>query len=308
MAVVNNLLLGYATVLLTLVIGYISRRLHVTGDTTVRVVNKLNVNILMPALYFVVLAEAQPALLVSRFALATVVPTVGCMALILLILSIFRKHLPWTERILLTVAGVFVNSGNIGIPIAVSVLGATSYLAPMILVQVLFLSPALLALLTMLTGEADSPWRRLQAALTTPIVIAALLGLAASFLPTPTPELVLAPLRLVGEAAIPMMLLTFGMSIVGARPLSGGPDATEMWISVATKVVLFPSVTLLTALALGIAGNDLLALVVIAALPTAQNIYAIATTFGVRSEPLRDAILASTALSLPAAIAVVTLV
>lgn len=305
MGAVSGLLIGYATVIAVLFVGYSSRRLRASTDTTIQVLNKLTISILMPSLYVVVLAGANPEQLVSSYALATAAPSLMCIALGLGVLRVFRRHLPKAERMMLAISGVFVNSGNIGIPIAISVLGATSYLAPVMLVQVLVVSPAMIVALSILTESDVSPWRSLVQALAKPVVLASVVGVGLSLIPGGVPEELLGPLRLLGQASIPIVLLAFGMSIPGARPFATGPCAGEVWFSVAVKVLIFPCLTLLAGVLLGLTGPDLLALVVIAALPTAQNLHAVAGSFGVKAGRIRDVILISTGLSLPAALGIV---
>jgi malonate transporter len=107
------------------------------------------------------------------------------------------------------------------------------------------------------------------------------------------PAPVLEPFVLLGGAAVPMTLLALGMSLRGSRPLQIGPDAV---LAVALKTVGHP----LLAYAMGrwlfdLSGVPLLAAVVVAALPTAQNVFVFAGRYGRGEAFARDAIVLSTA-------------
>jgi predicted permease len=68
---------------------------------------------------------------------------------------------------------------------------------------------------------------------------------------------------------------------------------------VGLKLVVQPLLTLLLGLALGVSEHQLLAITVIAALPTAQNVFVIATRYERATILARDSIFLSTLLCVP---------
>ena len=108
--------------------------------------------------------------------------------------------------------------------------------------------------------------------------------------------------------AVPAMLLAYGVSLrLGPRPGAGEP-VTQIGVIVALKLVVQPlTAGLVGHYVIGLSGLDLFAVTVIAALPTAQNVFTVAVRYQ-RGEILaRDAIFISTLLSVPALIIIAAL-
>ena len=96
------------------------------------------------------------------------------------------------------------------------------------------------------------------------------------------------------------MLIAYGISLrLGPRPGAGEP-AVQIGTIVSLKLLLQPAVAyLLGRFAVGLDGLDLLAVTVVAALPTAQNVFTHAVRYR-RAEILaRDSSVISTLLSVP---------
>ena len=90
----------------------------------------------------------------------------------------------------------YVNAGALGVPISVYVLGNASYVAPVLLFQVLVMSPVGLAVLggSRRTPGTGSRWRALLLQpLRTPVVIGSALGLLLAASGRPLPALVAEP-------------------------------------------------------------------------------------------------------------------
>ncbi|WP_368473183.1 AEC family transporter [Saccharomonospora azurea] len=122
------------------------------------------------------------------------------------------------------------------------------------------------------------------------------------------PEPVLAPVELLGALAVPAMLLAFGISLHGAsRPGRDRESRLPLVAIVTVKTVVHPLMALGLGLVLGLEGVELLAVVVCAALPAAQNVFGYAVRFGHGVTLARDAVLVTTLLSLPVIFAAVAL-
>ena len=112
------------------------------------------------------------------------------------------------------------NSANLGIPIAVFVLGDASYVAPLLIFQLAFFTPLFLMALDATTStHRTTPLRFVLMILRNPMIVGSGLGLVVAGTGWQVPPLVMEPIHLIGGAAIPAMLLAFGMSLNGSRPL-----------------------------------------------------------------------------------------
>lgn len=116
-------------------------------------------------------------------------------------------------------ASGYVNSANLGIPVAVHVLGDASFVAQVILFQVLFVSPVVLTLLDSGTqggGAATGGLRRmLTMPVRNPVILASLLGVAVSAAGWQPPAVVTHSCDVLGAAAVPTALITLGLSLCG---------------------------------------------------------------------------------------------
>ncbi|MGW9111726.1 AEC family transporter [Microbacterium sp. NPDC055683] len=307
---IGGLLTGYGAVAAILFLGYACRRWGLLPDGAERTLNTLTLTVTTPCLYIAILGGSDRSVLLSPFALASLLSLIVAATVVLLIVLVVRRRLRMRVRETAMIVGtsVYTNVGNIGIPIAVSVLGSTDRIAPMILLQVLVVTPVLLMVLETTSAVPGPRWRALARPFANPIIVAAVVGgvLLAADADVPSP--VLAPFEMVGDAAVPIMLIAFGMSL--AEPGSAPGDAgggSAVWLAAFGKLVILPAVSLSIGLAFGVGGDDLLALVLIAALPTAQNIYVIARAHGVLPSRVRAIVLATTVASLPVALAAVIL-
>jgi len=205
----------------------------------------------------------------------------------------WRWRLPRGEAVVATLAAGYGNAGYLGIPVAAFVLGDVSYAVPVLLFQVLVVAPVVLAVL-----DAGPDRGRLRAAVAlpvrNPVVAACAVGLAVTLSGwRPAAELRW-PFEVVGASAIPLAVLALGLSLGGARPLAGGPDAEPRYAVVALKVLVQPAVAYLVGRALGLSGTLLLAGVAMAGLPTAQNVFVYAVRFRQAPGLARDAVVLST--------------
>ena len=104
------------------------------------------------------------------------------------------------------------------------------------------------------------------------------------------------------------MLLAYGVALrLGPLPGAGEPVA-QIGVIVALKLVVQPvAAGLVGHYLIGLDGLDLFAVTLIAALPTAQNVFTLAVRYR-RGEILaRDAIFISTVLSVPALVIIAAL-
>jgi malonate transporter and related proteins len=211
------------------------------------------------------------------------------------------------DTVIAAFSAAYVNAANLGLPIAAYALGDAALVAPMLLAQLVILQPSGLAVLDAITYVPDpgtSARRllliRLSQPFRNPLAVGSLIGLLLALTGIKLPVIINAPLTLVGGIAVPSMLLAYGISL-RLGPLPGAGEPRIQIATLATlKLVVQPAVAyLIGAYVVGLTSHDLLAVSVIAALPTAQNIFTFALRYDRGMILARDMIFVTTVLSVP---------
>jgi predicted permease len=304
---VNSILVGFGALVLVIAVGWVAGRVRVLGDGASEVLSRLSYFVATPALLLLTLAHADPGVLVSPALIATAGSAVLC-ALLYAVVARWRWRARPAELATGGLASSYVNAGNLGVPIAVYVLGDASYVAPVLLFQVLVLAPVGLTVLAGSREESPSRLRLLTQPLRTPVVIGCALGLLVAALGVRLPSLVLQPIELLAALAVPAALLAYGMSLHGAPRPASGDGASRVWLAVALKTVTQPVLAyVLGRWVAGVEGTALLAVVITSALPTAQNVFVYATAYDRGTRLARDVVLLSTVLSVPVLVGVAVL-
>ncbi|MGO1974301.1 MAG: AEC family transporter [Propionibacteriaceae bacterium] len=296
----QGVLAGFGTIGILVGVGFLLGQLRILDLQGQLQLARLAYFVASPALMLTVLADTDVRVLFSASlaaSLGSVVVTAG--------VYILLAGLVWKRTVADTVVGTFsasyVNAGNLGLPMAAYALGDAALIAPMLLVQVVVLQPAGIAVLDVLSARSDEPLiRRVLRPLLNPLMLGSLAGVVLAVTGWRLPGPILDPLTLLGAMAIPAMLLAFGVSLrLGPRPGTGEPVG-QVAVVVALKLVLQPLVGyLLAAHVLGLDAAGVLAVTLIAGLPTAQNVFVIATRYRRGSLLARDVVFASTLLSVP---------
>jgi hypothetical protein len=292
----SGVLAGFGAIWAVTAVGWIVGRYRLFGPQAELVLARLVFFVAAPALLFRTLALADPAAVFSPVLLAFVGSTLA-VAAVYIGWSRFRKR-SLGETTIGTLCASYVNAANLGLPIAAYVLGDPSYVAPVLLFQLLVAAPVSLAALD--AAARGRPDLRNLALLPArnPIILASAAGLVVALAGWRLPDPVLRPFELVGSAAVPAALLALGMSLHGSRPLASAPDRADRFLAVGLKTLAQPVVAYLIArFALGLDGVELFAAVVLSALPTAQNVFVYALRYERGQALARDAIVLSTVVS-----------
>ncbi|MEF2978663.1 AEC family transporter [Subtercola sp. YIM 133946] len=295
----TGVLTGFGIIGVVIILGYVVQRVRVLPADAPVALNRFVYFIASPALLFTVLARADLTVIFSSFLVVTIVSVVVSAALFVLVSRLFFRR-PLALTALGAASASYVNANNIGLPVAVYVLGSAQFVAPVLMFQLIIMAPILLTLLDLSTREKVSLASIVTQPFRNPIIIASLAGLIVALLGLHIPDQVLAPFVLIGGAAVPTVLITFGMSLAGRRLLPPGADRLEIIVATALKSVLMPVVAyLLAAFVFHLDGVHLFAVVVLAALPTAQNMFNYAFRFNVGIDVTRDVVLLTTIAALP---------
>lgn len=302
---------GYLTIWSVIGVGWVVAHFRVLNENHRRMLSRLAFTIASPALLFSLVAHADLSHLFSGTLVVSALAIVLGAIVYLVAARLLFGPGDLSGRVVGTLCSVYTNAGNLGLPVAAYVLGDMTWMAPIMLIQVGLLQPTAMALLDLSAARKEGrrlSWARyVTLPVRNPITLGTLAGLALNALHVTLPDLVWQPIDMVGQVAVPAMLIAFGVSL-RLDPLPGrGPHARELALVTPIKVVLHPAIAfVLGAWVFHLRLPDLLAVTVIAALPTAQNIYLIASRYHVRTLLARDAIFVSTLASIPVIVAAST--
>ena len=303
----QGVLTGFAVIGVVIAVGYLIGLRGSLGEHGRDVLTKLAFNVASPALLFTTLARADLSVIFSSGLLVTVLSTAG-VASVFVVVGVVRG---WGvgRTTIGALCSSYVNSGNLGIPISVYVLGNASLVAPVMLFQLVVVSPLALTVLDLSgAGEKGPLWLRLLTPLRNPVAVGSLAGVAVAGIGVRVPGPVMEPLTLIGNMAVPAVLIGFGISLRGSAVPARGVERGPVLLSVALKSVGQPVIAWGLAVGVfGMRGAGLLDVVVTSALPAAQNLYTYASRYRVGEGLARDSILLSTVLSVPVLVGIAAL-
>ena len=257
----SGVLEGFTVIFVVIALGYLLAHLRVLGEHGQFVLSRLVFFVATPALLFVTLAGSDVSVILSpTLAVAgTTALLVGAIYFVVAKLVLTRAV---PDATIGALASSYVNAANLGIPIAVFVLGDANFVAPLLLFQIMIYE---------------------------------------------LPEALMQPFRLLGNASVPGALLAFGLSLYGARVLQKGiSPRRDVALATVFKMALQPVLGYLMArFVFGLEDHELFAIVVISALPTAQNVFVFASRYQRGVVLARDTAFVTTLVSIPV-IALVT--
>ncbi|MCW2581739.1 MAG: hypothetical protein JWQ53_529 [Klenkia sp.] len=294
----TGVLAGFLVIGVVIGVGYLVGRRGVLGPHGQEVLSRASFLVATPALLFTTLAGAELGEVFSPVLLVTSLAAVAAIAVFAVVGVVCRWGLGRTTIGALSAS--MVNSANLGIPIAIYVLGDATAVAPLLLFQLVVLVPASLVVLDLaVPGSGTTLRERLLAPVTNPVLIGSALGLLVSAFHVELPAVVLDPVQLLGGLAVPAVLLAYGISLHGSPVPGRGAERAPVLTAVALKLVGMPLVAWLLGLALGLGPQTLFVVVVLCALPAAQNIFTYAVTYRTAVDLARESITLSTVGSIP---------
>jgi predicted permease len=303
----GGVLLGFGIIGFVILVGYVAARLRIGGPDAGFVLNRIAFFVTGPALLFTVLARADIGDVFSIPLLVALISAVSMAAIYLAVDLVFWRD-PLGRSTIGAMASGYVNANNIGLPVAVYVLGDAHYVAPLIVIQLVIFAPIGLALLDIESRGSASVRGILSQPIRNPLIIASLAGLVIALTGIDLPEPVLAPFELLGGAAVPLILMAFGMSLFGQKPFAATEGRSRIVVASVLKTVVMPAVAWAVAhLGFGLDGAQLFAVVTLAALPTAQNIFNYASRYDRGVVLARDTVLATTLASVPVIVVIAAL-
>lgn len=296
-----------AAILATVALGWIAARAGWLGrsgqgrDTTAaEVLGQAAFYLFVPALLFRTMVRLDLATLPWRLLAAYFVPAV----LVTLLVYGWRRRrgpTPAADAATGTVAAVYGNGVQLGIPMAAALFGERGLALHIALVSMHGL--ILLSLLTVLV-ESDlarahggrTRWQTLRSTLRNtvihPVMLPVLLGLAFQLGGLHLHPVLDLTLQGLGSAVVPLCLVLIGVSLA-AYGVRGRLLAAVQWSVL--KLLVLPAAVLLAAhFGFGLQGLPLAVLVMMAALPVGSNALIFAQRYGVLQAESSSAIVIST--------------
>jgi len=296
---------GFLTLVLPAILGYWARKLNLISEAAEGDLNRLVYHFALPAMVLSNLFTADlralfgPQLLVQIFVI-----------IIAIIMFMIGNRLLPGERetggplAIATMSAFYANLGNIGMPIAIALFGDASIMVPFILLQQLIFMPIALALLERATTGSFSAKQLMALPFKNPLLLTAFFGLIIAAFRIPIPELISRPIQVVGQGAVPMVMIGFGAGLVGRKMLDESRHRAVF--AIAIKSVIMPLIALAVVTILHLELREAMIAVMVAGLPTAGNVYNFAHKFNTGLPMARNTVAATTIIS-PIVIAVLAL-
>jgi predicted permease len=182
-------------------IAYVYARRYATD---MQVANRLNIDIFTPALLFSVLADKSfHVMTYQSLAIGGIVIVLGS-GLLAYPITRWQKLSPNV----FVLPMMFTNTGNMGLPLAVFSFGESALPAA---VMLFVIENTLHFTIGMFLINHRIPiWQVLRM----PIIVATLMGLLVSSLQWSIPEVLLAPIKMLGQISVPLMLFGLGVRLL----------------------------------------------------------------------------------------------
>ena len=317
-----QVLSGFFIIWLIIAVGYGVGRTGVLGHNAQPVLSRVAFFVASPALLFNTLSTSDVFLVLGpQLWIATL--SAGVAAGIYLLLARFlQTKRTGSERMIAALSASLMNSANLGLPIAAYVLGNASFAAPVILFQLAIYTPVYVFVLDTQTekearaglyetkvvraGFFRSMGRIIATVARNPLIIGSAFGLVFSVTDWKLWQPLDESISLIAGAAIPAMLMAFGISLVGSRPLDKMQGRRrDTLLASAVKLLIHPTIAwLLATFVFQLDPEGILTSTVLASLPTAQNVFVSASRYNTGLVVARDTVLITTILAIPAMIAV----
>lgn len=294
-----GVLVGFSVIAVMIAAGWVVGRTGVLGEGARYVLARLAFFVLTPSLLFTVLADADIAQVFSApLAIAAIafVAATGAFSVI----SAFAWRRSPGERVIGALTAGYINAGNFGIPVSLYVLGDAALSAPIILLQLSLITPIIVTVLDRIERGRAGVLASLTGPFRNPIVIGVIVGLVVALSGIEIPEPVMSPFRMMGAASVPVMLVAFGMGMVEKRAKDSPGRRGDLVLATVIKLGLMPLVAwVLATFVFRLDQAGVFAVVILAALPVAQNIFTYAQRYRLAESLARDAVLVQTFASVP---------
>lgn len=273
-----------APVALLATIGFVWVRRGLAYD--VAFVSRLSMTLSTPCLIFMALVRSKvdPALLRDTV-LAAIVAYVAVGVVVWGLVRLLRLDPAsyWAPL-------AFGNTGNIGLPVALFAFGQPGFDLAVVIFAVMAILSFTFGVWVIAGGGSPA------SAIREPLVGGTILGSVFLVMGWNLPEWAAASLDLIGQMAIPLMLITLGVAIARLQPRALGPAFALCLV----KLVICIAVPLAVGLAFGLPRMTLGVLVLQVATPVAVTSYMLAARYETSPDEVAGLVVVSTLLSVVA--------
>ncbi|EGP6956905.1 AEC family transporter [Listeria monocytogenes] len=222
-----------------------------------------------------------------------------CLSLILLVSLIsFLLGYNLQDRCALILASAFMNNGNYGTPVVLLVFGAVGLDIAVVLMVLQQLAMSTIGIYFAAKGSKDANGMKtvMKRVVRMPIAYGALLGLALQLLHVSLPSALMTCVKLVGDAAIPTIMIVLGMqlAVISFRRI----ELTKVGIALVLKLLIAPIIAFGLTLILPVDEMTKQIMILVAAMPTAANTTLMAVQFDTKPDLVSSATFISTVLSI----------
>lgn len=284
---------GFAVVGFAILVGYITGRVGLLGPSGREILNKLAFYVCSPLLLFTILGSADVGTLFTSLLPVSVIAS-AVMFLTFMVFALVRRQ-PFGTAVVGALGSGYVNANNIGIPIAVFMLGGAAYAAPIILLQLIFWAPLALICLDVWKSGSLQIHKTVFRTFKNPVIGGSLLGLLISVFHLKLPQVVWDATGMVGHAAVPLLLIAFGISLHGTKVLETKDQRVNVIVASLLKLIAMPVLAwALATYVFGLDEHSTYAVTVLAALPVAANVFNYASEYNTGLLLARDVIFITT--------------
>ena len=310
-----DVLTGFAIVILVIAVGFGVGRLRLLGPGAVYTLNMFVFWIALPMMLINFLSDADLAQLFGVNFAVVALSTLGA-GVVGYLGYRFVAGRARSDSLVAMLACSYCNGTHLGIPLMAHLIGDPTVTLPVVMFQVGFYGPLSVLMLDLSSEKQNSHGlvrELILSILRNPLIIGAVTGIALAIIKQQTgwtlPKLLAEPIAMVSDATVAVALIAFGMSMAEVKVLQKGRSPVRsVFAASLVKTIVHPLIAwLLGAFVFGVSGPLLLAMVLIAALPTGQNVFTYAQRFDVNTVLARDSVVIATALSLPAMAIIVLL-
>lgn len=276
----ENILLAFSVVfplMFMMSIGYALRRINLTDDKSLNVMNKLVFRVFLPILLFLNIYSLKPEEALNKSnAILLVLAALCVIGAILLTHIIFSWLIKDKRKCSVMIQGIFrSNLVLFGIPIAASVygeghIGIVSLLAAVIVPLYNIMA---VVVLEYYRGTKVNFKTLIVGIMKNPMIIASALAFLFLIFGLHIPDLILTPLGSMSKVATPLAFVVLGGTFRFKR-LAG--NTIYITVVVIGRLILYPAIVIGLAILLGYRNEALVALIGLAASPTAVSSFTMA--------------------------------
>ena len=167
---------GFCVIGIVIATGYVAARMRIGGPTAQMVLNRFSFFVSSPCLMFAILSKEKifeifhSSIVVAFFSALLV-------GVVFLILNRLFFHMKAADATIGALNSLYLNSNNIGLPIATYILGNPALVAPILVMQQAVFTPIGLTVLDVTTKGKVSAKEILKQPLHQPLLIGSLLGI-----------------------------------------------------------------------------------------------------------------------------------